>query len=677
MRGRSLVVILGAGFFVLIAQLVIWLTPARNLIVDTADTRAALDQSDPASVNKAENAVRSPTIREVEISGDVSELNIQGTPTVAEKTVATQSPSASMADAERDVGQASAGEASTAADEVTALAKEPEANDSSSQPVDEAMDQPVPQLSAESNVGEAGVAPIGDDEATARAPATTEPQAEDSPNQPVDDASIAAKETTAPAATVPEPQAEVDASKSTAEAAAGAPEKLHLVDILRSKLTDPVLRKGAHPDDLTALEAFYAEYDGSARWVTSTGLTAEAQAIVSEIAKADDWGLDAKAFQVPPPDFKPTTAEDQAAVEAAIDFAILKYARAAQGGLADPSAENKVFAQEPSMREPATVVTEIFAAPEPDAYLRDFHPKHAQFERLRQALVKTQTEGNIARLKANMERWRWMPQSLGAHYVWLNIPEFMLYVVKDGQAIHSEKVVVGSSSNPTPVLSADMTSIVFNPERVVPLSIIRKDVLPKLQKSEGFFGRGGPSVLEQYQLTVKREGKPVDPNKIDWDNVNLSKFTFVQAPSPTNVLGKVQFLYPNDRGVYMHDTIFRGQLSDPVRAKGQREPRVANPKKLATLLLAEGNGWSKAKVDQAAKGNNIEVKLDHPIPVHMTYFTAIVDDEGQMTTFDDIYNLDALDTPSDASGDEASKSGAIPLPSRNPSSDENRSAQAN
>ncbi|ODR98737.1 hypothetical protein AUC71_03880 [Methyloceanibacter marginalis] len=306
-----------------------------------------------------------------------------------------------------------------------------------------------------------------------------------------------------------------------------------------------------------------------------------------------------------PASYQPTLTDDQAATEIAISLAILKYARAARGGLVEPSALSKIYDQSPTVRPPETVLTEISTASAPDTYLADLHPKHEQFTRLRQALLKAQTEADKERLKVNMDRWRWMPETLGETYVWLNIPEFMLHVVKDGKTAESEKIVVGSPSSPTPVLSADMTEIVFNPERVVPLSVIRRDVLPKLRESGGLFGGGATSILEQYQLTVNNRGRAIDPSKIDWDTVDLSKLTFVQAPGPTNILGKVQFLYPNDRDIYLHDTIIRSQLTRAVRAEGQSEPRVPILRSLRACSWPRAMGGARrrpVRLRPAARG---------------------------------------------------------------------------
>ena len=425
------------------------------------------------------------------------------------------------------------------------------------------------------------------------------------------------------------------------------PEKLLIVDEIRAGLKDAGSRAGAHADDIAALEAFYAEHTGPALWMTSDGLSPEAQSILGEIAKADEWGLDVGAFVVPPADYQPTTAEDQAATEIAIDLAILRYARYARGGRANPSALSKVMDQKATLRDPKTVLTEIMVTDTPEAYLTGLHPKHEQFERLRQALLKARAGGDakpndVKKLLVNMERWRWMPEHLGPLHVRLNTPEYMMFGVKGGKTIHSERIVVGKPVYATPVFSADMKSIVFNPEWVVPPTIVREDLLPKLRKGGGgFFGGSNTAVLKQHGLKVAYKGKRVDPSKINWNKVNMGAISFIQAPGPTNVLGKVKFLYPNKHIVYMHDTIKRDLLKKSVRSEGHHCPRVANPGVVAAVLLAEDKGWPKSKVDQLlAKGNNSGVALDRPIPVHTTYFTAVVDENGKVKTFSDIYGLD-------------------------------------
>jgi murein L,D-transpeptidase YcbB/YkuD len=132
-------------------------------------------------------------------------------------------------------------------------------------------------------------------------------------------------------------------------------------------------------------------------------------------------------------------------------------------------------------------------------------------------------------------------------------------------------------------------------------------------------------------------------------------------------MGKVQLHYPNPRDVYKHDTILPAQLGRAVRAEGQQEPRVGNPDKVAALLLAEDKGWNKAKVDKLiAGGKTVEVKIEKPLPVHMTYFTVVVDEQGEVKTFGDIYKLDKPEERDDAAAASPPVAGSAPMPSRKP-----------
>ena len=417
-----------------------------------------------------------------------------------------------------------------------------------------------------------------------------------------------------------------------------------LVEAIRTKLADPALREGATADDLNALVAFYNSR-GEAVWMTDMGFSSEGQAAMDEILKADDWGLSGSAFDLPSAGDLPDSVEKQAIGEIKLDLAILKYARYARGGRTDPDKLKNVD-MTPTFRVPKVVLTEIAAAPEPDAYLQSLHPKHEQFQRLHQALLKARATSeagakprDMQRIIVNMERWRWMPENLGDLYLQLNIPEFMMYVVKSGKTIHSAKIVVGKPVYATPIFSADLKSIVFNPEWTVPSTIIREDLLPRL-RGGGMFG-SNTSILKQHKLNVNYNGKRVDPSSIDWNRVNMGAISFTQAPGPDNVLGKIKFLYPNRHSVYMHDTIKRNLLDLTVRAEGHHCPRVANPGKVAAVVLSEDQGLPQAEVDKLlASGYNSGVSLRHRVPVHTTYFTAMVDDEGKVKSFADVYSLD-------------------------------------
>lgn len=445
------------------------------------------------------------------------------------------------------------------------------------------------------------------------------------------------------------PPADAKAPSPSEASAAPAPVPADpVVDAIRLKLSDKTLRGDAAPDDVAALQAFYAERSEPV-WSTPMGFTAKAQDVIDEIGKADDWGLSAAAFALPPAGDLTDAVDEEAGAEIKLSLAILKYARYARGGRANPSALSDLLDQSPPLKDPKTALAEIAAAAEPDAYLRSLHPKHEQFQRLRQALLKARgqaeqdpkkkaSESDVQRILINMERWRWMPEDLGTFYLQDNVPEFMLYVIKDGKTVHSDKIVVGQLSYATPIFSANMQTIVFNPEWTVPPTIVRENLLPSL-RGGGWFG--GSSILREHGLQVRYNGRIVDPGSINWSSVNMANIAFTQPPGPDNVLGKLKFLYPNKHTVYMHDTIKKDLFKPAMRAEGHNCIRMERPAKLAEVLLSEDKGWETSKVDDLIdKGNNSSVALDHPFPVHTTYFTAAVDDNGNLKSFADIYGLD-------------------------------------
>jgi murein L,D-transpeptidase YcbB/YkuD len=447
---------------------------------------------------------------------------------------------------------------------------------------------------------------------------------------------------------VERPAGGLDAAPNVSEEAAVDP----VIVTIRSQLAAPALGKRVQSGDLTALQSFYFDRNGPALWVTSAGLTAKAQAVISEIQHADEWGLSAAAFDLPAVDDLPATAEAQARAEIKLGLAILQYARSARGGLLSPTRISSLFDQRAHLLDPKTVLTEIAASPAPDAYLRSLHPKQEQFERLRQALLKARAESeahgkrpanerDIQLLIVNMERWRWMPMELSSYYIWDNIPEFVARVVKHGKTIYVEKTIVGQPQYPTPVFSAKMRSIVFNPEWTVPETIIKEDLKPALQHG-GFFGGPSTAILKEHGLMVSYTGHPVDADSIDWANANIWQYTFTQAPGPDNVLGALKFNFPNKHAIYMHDTVQPELFAETERTLSHGCIRVRDPDRLAALLLADDQGWSTEKVKgMLATGNNSIVMLKRPVPVHLTYFTAVVDEQGKLQTFADIYGLDS------------------------------------
>lgn len=460
-----------------------------------------------------------------------------------------------------------------------------------------------------------------------------------------------------------------------------APPKVPSAAVTAVRKQLPAYAGSANDDDLAAAVVFYQARSGLPLWVTQEGLSDKGQAVVAEIRKADDWGLRASDFELPKLAAGSLTVEVQAAAEIEVTLAVLKYARHARGGrIPDPSRISRLIDRKPPLRAPKRVLEDLAVAKSPDAYLRALHPQHEQFAKLRALLVKLRTgaapdeelafgEGlqktvaglqaaprrvsaataaSIDRILINMERWRWQPAKLGTVHVWNNVPEFLTRVVKNGKIINSDRIVAGQPAWPTPSFSADMKTIVFHPSWGVPDGIKRKELGPLLRKSSSgglvslFTGtHSSREVLEAHKLQVYYKGRQIDPNQVDWSSANVSAYDFRQPPGPTNVLGTVKFLFPNKHDVYMHDTPDRTLFAREFRGLSHGCMRVGDPRRLAEVLLAEDKGWSKQKVASMFASGTQQVQLDTHIPVHNTYFTAMVDFQGGLRSFGDLYGLDA------------------------------------
>ncbi len=422
-----------------------------------------------------------------------------------------------------------------------------------------------------------------------------------------------------------------------------------VVAAIRVTLADPDFRRGVRPAALKALESFYETHHDAPVWITESGFSTNAQTLIAEIGKASDWGLDVRAFDVPNADGLPSTPEKQAAAELKLDKAILKYARFAQGGRLTPSRISNLFDQRPSLRDPKTVLADLATADAPSDILVSLHPQHEQFKRLQAALVKARANNNtrdIQLIAINMERWRWMPRQLGSLHVWNNVPEFNTRVVKNGRNIYQEKTIVGQLKYATPFFSASMRNIVVHPDWTLPPTILNEDLAPNLQKPKTLFGQSNTAILRRHKIRVSLKGQPINPDEVDWNKVSIHKYTFTQPSGPTNVLGQFKFNFPNKHAIYMHDTPQRDLFGERVRTFSHGCIRVHQPARLATLLLAEDKGWSAAKINAlVAQGENKVIALRRPVPVHLTYFTLTVGEDGRLQTFADIYGLDGRMAP--------------------------------
>lgn len=247
------------------------------------------------------------------------------------------------------------------------------------------------------------------------------------------------------------------------------------------------------------------------------------------------------------------------------------------------------------------------------------------------ALNADSTAREEAVLLNNMERMRWLPKSLGERHVFVNQPAFQAWVMENGKAAWSTRVIVGKPMTQTSVFHDEMELVVFNPSWGIPASIIAKEYLPKLRRDPGYLDRLG------YQV-VNQSGKVVPSRSIRWSSYGSKvPFGIQQPPGAKNALGEIKFMFPNSHDIYMHDTPSRELFAEDVRAFSHGCVRVENPRDFAAVLL----GWSAEEVAaHIATPKTETVKLIEKIPVHLTYFTAWPDETGRIVFFDDIYGRD-------------------------------------
>ena len=258
----------------------------------------------------------------------------------------------------------------------------------------------------------------------------------------------------------------------------------------------------------------------------------------------------------------------------------------------------------------------------------------------------TSSPARTRQILINMERWRWLPNTLGSFYVTVNIPEFTLRVMEDEKPIFVTRVVIGKPDTQTPVFSDEMESIVFGPYWNVPNSIKTNELLPAIRPGgDFFFGGGGmydASVFARNGLRVAIGSREVDPSRIDWSRVDIRSLNVYQPPGPTNVLGNVKFLFPNKHDVYMHDTTQKQYFAGSVRAESHGCVRVQHPDQFAALLMKRDQNWSSAQTASAFhNSSDRQVPLRESIPVYINYFTLWVNDDGSISTFRDLYGHDA------------------------------------
>ncbi|MCB2046926.1 MAG: L,D-transpeptidase family protein [Novosphingobium sp.] len=239
------------------------------------------------------------------------------------------------------------------------------------------------------------------------------------------------------------------------------------------------------------------------------------------------------------------------------------------------------------------------------AFLSGVQPSHPDYAALRAAYASEKDPARKKTLARNMERWRWMPRSLGDDYILVNAPFFEARFWRGGELAGTWKVIVGKTSTPTPVFSAVVTGVTLNPSWYVPASIVRENG-GRFSASKGFVYSSG-----------------------QWR----------QKPGPGNALGQMKLVMPNPYNVYMHDTPSKDLFDKDVRAFSHGGIRTGDALGFAATLL-EGRKNAR-EIAAVVKGRTtVTTDLAAPLPIYITYFTAAPDKNGVVKIQPDIYGRD-------------------------------------
>lgn len=235
------------------------------------------------------------------------------------------------------------------------------------------------------------------------------------------------------------------------------------------------------------------------------------------------------------------------------------------------------------------------------------------------AELNVPVQARIRQIELNLERWRWLRSDLGRRHVIVNIPSFQLTAYEDTRAAVTMKVVTGKLDSPTPVLSDDMTSVIFRPYWNVPPTIAEDEIIPIVLRDPGYLRR---------------------------HNMELVSGQIRQRPGASNALGLVKFVFPNAFGVYLHDTPDEGLFARPLRAFSHGCIRVEKPEALARWVLRDLPQWTPAAIQSAMRsGRERSLALREPVPVYVTYQTVGRGEDGAVCFWPDVYGHDRAQMP--------------------------------
>ena len=433
------------------------------------------------------------------------------------------------------------------------------------------------------------------------------------------------------------------------------------IDALMARGRPAALGAGDWRGAREAIRSLYVARGFLPIWIEGSKLNASGRSLLAQLRRADEDALVLKGLTLPADSFAAASADSAAEAELALSTAAVVYALEASGARVSPASISPLVTPNVPIADPHEALIELAIAVNPGERLRAFNPQHPGYRRLREKLadllagkpkavaeaamsarsdarpragrfvaaaMKATTPAAFepqvndelrAHIEANMEMWRWEPRDLGVRRIEINIPEYTLRLYNQDRVEDEMRVIVGKPDTPTPVFSNNVKYLLINPIWRVPQSIVRKEMLPK--------AGGDLSYLEQHGFNVKVVGGQV----------------FVeQPPGEANALGHLLFMFPNQHSVYLHDTPSHGLFATLRRAYSHGCVRVEAPLRLGSEVMGgERAGWPETKIEGLFGANERWVFLPSPLPIHIEYFTAFVEDDDALAERPDIYGLTA------------------------------------
>jgi L,D-transpeptidase YcbB len=246
----------------------------------------------------------------------------------------------------------------------------------------------------------------------------------------------------------------------------------------------------------------------------------------------------------------------------------------------------------------------------------------------------------VLQLDLTLERYRWIPPQFPNPPIVVNIPEFELRTLRRQPApFLSMRVVVGKAfQHKTPVFAQEMRYIVFRPYWNVPISIVRSEIIGKIRRDPAYLSTNNFEVVDN-------RGQLVTDNQVSESQLkglSSGALQVRQKPGPTNSLGLLKFIFPNSYNVYMHGTPATELFALARRDFSHGCIRLEDPAALAACFLRDRPGWDINRIRATMNGDQtVQVELTKPIPVLILYSTAVVEPDGEVSFFDDIYGDDA------------------------------------